>query len=113
MSCGLATSELDRVVTLRKPATDTDAYGQPVPGFVDVATVYANCRPATPREYVASRQAESAIDAVFKIRWRGDVQANWILIFEPSFQAQQFDIQGLAEIGRRLGLQIYGRARQP
>ena len=60
------------------------------------------------REYVASRQAEGQIDAVFTILWRGDILNTWVIVYDGKL----FDIQSSIEIGMREGLEIRTRARQ-
>jgi SPP1 family predicted phage head-tail adaptor len=101
--------ELDRLITLQAPSGAPDDYGQAAPTYSDVATVWASYKPAPLREFSASRAAEAAIDATFRIRWRSDVQATWRI----QFGELSFDIASYAEIGRREGLEILARARQP
>ena len=110
MTCtaALDVGELDRRITLQKPTGGPDAYGQPGTTFVNVAVVWASYKPVTLREYVASRQAEAAIDATFRIRWRTDVSATWRILYRNLV----FDIQSYVEIGKAEGLEILARARE-
>lgn len=111
MGCAgaIAPGELDRRITLQAPSGSSDVYGQPSTTYAEVATVWASYKPVTLREYAVSRQAEAAVDATFRIRWRGDVQATWRILFGTLV----FDIQSYVEIGRKGGLEILARARQP
>ncbi len=99
---------LNRLITLRAPDPGQDEYGQPLTTYSDVAQVWASYQPSSVREYVASRQAEGAIDAVFTILWRGDVLNTWVIAFD----GKVFDIQSSIEIGLRQGLELRARARQ-
>ena len=99
--------ELDKEITLQAPSGAPDGYGQAAPTYADIATVWASYKPATLREYCASRAAEAAVDATFRIRWRSDVQAGWRILFGSLV----YDIQSYAEIGRREGLEILALAR--
>jgi SPP1 family predicted phage head-tail adaptor len=101
--------ELDKQITLQAPNGAPDDYGQAAPTYADVATVWASYKPAPLREYSASRAAEAAIDATFRIRWRTDLQATWRIRYGELV----FDIESYAEIGRREGLEILARALQP
>ena len=95
-------------ITLRAPDAGQDDYGQPLTTYHDVASVWASYSPSTLREYVASRQAEGQIDAVFTILWRGDILNTWVIVYDGKI----FDIQSSIEIGMREGLEIRTRARQ-
>jgi SPP1 family predicted phage head-tail adaptor len=110
MTCtaALNTAELDRRIKLQQPTGAPDEYGQPGTVYVDVATVWAAYKPVNLREYAASRQAEAAIDATFKIRWRTDLKATWRILYRDLV----FDIQSYFEIGHAEGLEILARGRE-
>ena len=103
-----AAGSLNRRITLRAPDAGQDDFGQPLTSYHDVASIWANYAPSTVREYVASRQAEGQIDAVFTILWRGDLMNTWVIVYDGKI----FDIQSSIEIGMREGLEIRTRARQ-
>jgi len=103
-----AAGSLNRRITLRAPDAGQDDFGQPLTSYHDVASIWANYAPSTLREYVASRQAEGQIDAVFTILWRGDILNTWVIVYDGKI----FDIQSSIEIGMREGLEIRTRARQ-
>jgi len=85
-----------------------DEYGQPLGTYSFVAKAWADVKPASAREYTSSRQAEAAIDAIIKAPYRTDIGATWLVVYED----QKYDIQGIAQIGYREGIQILARARQ-
>jgi SPP1 family predicted phage head-tail adaptor len=99
----------NRRVTLMQPTPGEDGYGQPLTTYSWVADVWADIRGATSREYTASRQTESAIDAVMRLPYRQDIQATWVVVYE----GRLYDIQSQFEIGHREGIQLLTRERQP
>ena len=103
-----AVGSLNRLITLRAPDAGQDDFGQPLTSYHDVASIWANYAPSTVREYVASRQAEGQIDAVFTILWRGDLMNTWVIVYDGKI----FDVQSSIEIGLQEGLEIRTRARQ-
>lgn len=107
----LRSGDLDRRIDLRKQLAGTDEHGQPNGPWMTMATVWASFKPATGREFISSRAAEAIVDGTFRIRWRSDkdVLATWRIAFD----GRDYDIQSINEIGRREGLEILARARQP
>jgi SPP1 family predicted phage head-tail adaptor len=104
-----AAGQRNNLVWLYKPDGVIDDYGQPSGQYLPVEQVWADVRPVTQKEYSSSRQAEAAIDATIRLPYRGDIAATWVVIY----QGTMYDIQSMAEIGYREGLDIYARARQP
>ena len=52
----------DRRITIQKPGTELDSYGQiAATGWSDVATVWANIRPVSGREKLRAGAVESAL----------------------------------------------------
>ncbi len=108
LSGSLRAGDLDRRIDLRKQLAGADEHGQPNGQWMTMATVWASFKPATGREFVASRAAQAIVDGTFRIRWRDDVKATWRIVFD----GRDYDIQSLVEIGRREGLEILAQARQ-
>jgi len=110
----LYSGDLDRRVQLQRQLNTTDENGQPNGALVTIDTVWANVKPAGGREFVASRAAQAVVDATFRIRWRRDLAdpsyqaARWIIAFDGKL----YDVQAISEIGRRVGLEILGKARE-
>ncbi len=86
---------LTKRITLQKPGSAVDDYGQPVPGsFDDVATVWAAIRPMGSNERVAAAQMESGQTHVITVRWSAPLaaaQGSWRIVFG----ARTFGIVGL------------------
>lgn len=98
----LAAGDLDRRIELQRRLAGTDENREPSGPWSTYATVWASFKPATGREFIAARQADTALNATFQIRWRADVSnADRIL-----FGGAAYDIVSIGEIGRRVGLSI-------
>lgn len=74
-------SRLKRRVTIQYPSTTQDAYGQPVVGFVTLATVWAAVEPLTGRQLFAAKQAQSEISVKVTIRYRTDVKTSMSIVY--------------------------------
>ncbi|HEX7823633.1 MAG TPA: phage head closure protein [Mycobacterium sp.] len=68
--------KLNRRVTIQRPATGEYPDGQPMTGFVDLATVWANVRYLNGVETVKAGAVTSVAKASIRIRRRTDVTAN-------------------------------------
>lgn len=68
--------KLNRRVTIRKPAEGEYPDGQPMTGWTDVATVWANVRYLNGVETVKAGAVTSVAKASIRIRRRTDVTAN-------------------------------------
>ena len=68
-------------VTLQSPSTKEDEIGQPIPGWADVATVWADIRHQGGLEAIKSGADVSIVRASARIRYRSDVTAAMRLVF--------------------------------
>lgn len=66
---------LDSRVTIQAPGTTTDALGQPIPGWTDVATVWADIRMKSGLEAIKAGAPVSTVQASIRIRYRAGVNA--------------------------------------
>ena len=98
---------LDRRITIERPAEVQDAAGQPVPGWDLVAERWAQKRDVRGRERFAAEQTIGEETAVFVIRWLAGIDATMRVVHD----GKVYDIQGLAEIGTRDGLEITATAQ--
>lgn len=98
--------DLDRRITLQREQETQTPSGAPVREWVDVATVWASMRQMPGRERWQAPQALAVRTATWRIRWRSDVQETWRFLF----RGEVWRIDGLAEIGRREGLEITATA---
>ena len=66
---------LNRRVTLQQPAAGFDELGQPIPGWTDVATVWADIRMKSGLESIKAGASVSVVQASIRIRYRAGVNA--------------------------------------
>jgi SPP1 family predicted phage head-tail adaptor len=96
--------QLDRRIRLEAPATVIDTSGSWTEGFTAVADVWAGKRDTRGAERIEAGTETTVADALYRIRFRSDIQPRWRLIDLARNQA--WDIVGIAEIGRRDGLEL-------
>ncbi len=61
--------------TLQQPGTATDALGQPIPGWTDVALVWASIRHLSGVEAIKADAVTSTVKASIRIRYRTGLNA--------------------------------------
>ena len=66
---------LNRKCTLQAPGTTQDELGQPIPGWTDVATVWADIRMKSGLESIKAGASVSTVQASIRIRYRSGVNA--------------------------------------
>ena len=64
---------LNRRCTLQAPGTTQDELGQPIPGWTDVATVWASIVDVSGREYVAAGGLQNSAQTKITIRYRAGI----------------------------------------
>lgn len=102
MQKGMQAGRLDRRVTLRKRSVSRNATGEQVATFSDLATVWAEKLDIAGREYFSAQQVQSGVTSRWRIRWRTDVT----VLDRIRFNGIEHDIQHVAELGRRDGLEL-------
>ena len=88
---------LNRRCTLQQSGTATDALGQPIPGWTDVATVWGDVRLRSGLESVKAGAVVSTVQASVRIRYRTGVNAGMRLthnLVNYSIVAVQPDVGG-------------------
>jgi SPP1 family predicted phage head-tail adaptor len=109
----LAAGSLDRRITLRssdRPISGRDEFNAPIYGPSPSTTVWAEFKPVSDREKMAASELVADLSARFRIRWSSQVAAispTWWV----EFGGRSFNIVGVKEIGRRVGLEITASAR--
>jgi len=96
----MSAGEFDRRVTLQSPAQVQNAYGEAVPTWTTVATVWAKRLGAKGRETYAAGHDLALVDEVFQIRYSATVSpctAKWRLLFN----SKTYNIASAVEVGRR------------
>lgn len=72
----LRAGNLRHRVTIQQPGTTRDPNtGESIPGWVDVATVWASVEPLSAREFIAASATQSKVSARIVMRHRADVTA--------------------------------------
>ena len=66
---------LNRRVTLQAPGTAQDELGQPIPGWTDVATVWADIRLKSGLEAIKAGAPVSTVQASIRVRYRAGITA--------------------------------------
>lgn len=71
---------LNRRCVLQTPGTAQDELGQPIPGWTDVATVWADIRMKSGLEAIKAGAPVSVVQASVRIRYRSGVNAGMRLV---------------------------------
>lgn len=66
---------LNRRCQLQSPSQSVDELGQPIPGWTDVATVWADIRMKSGLEAIKAGAVVSTVQASIRIRYRAGVNA--------------------------------------
>lgn len=102
--------DLDRRVTLMRASTAANSFNELVETWSPLATVWASKTDVSDGERFRAAAVGATIDARFQIRWSATVST-----VGPRDQlvceGRTYDISGVKEIGRRLGLEITATAR--
>ena len=61
--------------TLQAPGTATDEIGQPIPGWTDVATLWADIRMKSGLESIKAGAPVSVVQASIRVRYRAGITA--------------------------------------
>jgi SPP1 family predicted phage head-tail adaptor len=67
--------DLNSRCVLQAPSNTVDEIGQPVPGWVDVASFWANIRMKSGMETIKSGAVTSTVQASIRARYRSDITA--------------------------------------
>jgi SPP1 family predicted phage head-tail adaptor len=102
----LNAGRLDRRITIEIKTVAQDEFGQPVETWTTLATVWAHKRDIRASEKFRAQQEIAEEAAVFEIRWRSGIDAGDRLVHD----GKTYDIEGVAEIGRREGLELMATA---
>lgn len=98
--------QLDRRLTLLSRTITRGTGGEALEAFVEVATVWASRLPLTAREIEREAIMQAQAEVKFKVRWRGDVKAEW----RCQSEGLTYDITGIEELGRKAGLHLFAKA---
>lgn len=88
---------LNRRCVIQQPGTAEDELGQPIPGWVDVATVWADIRHKSGVEAIKAGAPVSTVQASIRIRYRAGVTAGMRVVHNLvayNIQAVMPDVSG-------------------
>lgn len=103
--------KLDRRITVRRATvTQHPVTGLPVETWADVATVYASWRRASARETLAASEIGAQVTDVFECRWSA-ITASITPLDRVAYLGREYNLSGVTEIGRRVGVRLDGMAR--
>lgn len=100
--------DLDRKIVIQTVTESRSGSGAVTDSWSAFATVWAKVRPLSGREYLAAAQINAEVDTEFTIRWLSGVTPKMRI----SYDGNIYDIEHIAEIGRREGLKILTRIHQ-
>ena len=88
----MRTGKLRHRITLQRPGLSQDPQtGEMVPGWQDVATVWASIEPLSAREFIAAQAGQSEVSARVVIRHRDDVDAT----MRALYRGKLYNIHGV------------------
>ena len=77
----MRSGELRNRITLKKPVHSRDSYNNLTTTYETVATVWAAIEWGSGRRYLEAKQLNAEVQGVIKIRFRGDVKAEWRIYY--------------------------------
>lgn len=103
----IPSGNLDRRIELQqRTQAGTDTYNEPLWTWSTLATVWAQVVPLAGQELWDAQQVNARIDTRFRIRFREDLDET----MRVAYQGRYYDIERIAEVGHREGLDLYGSA---
>lgn len=107
----LAAGKMDRRITIQRATITRDEYNAEVPGWADLATVWASYEPIKDGERFRAGERAAELSARFHIRYSSQV-SGVTAKDRLTFEGRTFEIEHVKEIGRREGLELttVGRA---
>jgi len=82
---------LNRRCVIQQPGTVQDELGQPIPGWTDVALVWASIRHLSGVEAIKADATVSTVKASIRIRWRPGLNAGMRVVHD----AQVYSIEAV------------------
>lgn len=101
---------LDRRISILRASAVNDEFNQPVETWATLATVWAEAKPVSDGERMKAGQTLADKMIRFTIRYSSTV-ADVDPRDRITYDGRVFDISGIKEIGRRVGLEITATAR--
>lgn len=105
----IAAGRLDRRITIQSRTVMQDGFGAEIASWSDEATVWAEVKPLRGSERWAAMEVAADLPTRFTIRYRAEPST---VDNRIAYKGRIYDIQSVNEIGRRVGWEIYAKARQ-
>lgn len=96
------------IVIKRRVQIGTTPSNEPIFEWQPVRKMAANVRPMKADERFDGSQVFAWSTVVFKIRWIPDLVQTDVIVFD----GRNYNVSGIAEIGRRVGLEVTATWRQ-
>lgn len=103
----MQSARLDRRVTVQQRVLTRDTYGSEIESWTERCVVWGQRLDTTGREYFTAAERRAEGTAKFRLRYRDDLEVTDRLVCE----GVTYDIQNIAELGRREGLEIVAVVR--
>lgn len=97
----------DRRIEIQQKTLTQDSYGEPIETWQTLFPAWAEVKEIKGEERFARSQEKAEIDTVFVIRYRRNLSPLMRVLYE----GREYNIQSLAEVGRRVDLEIHATAR--
>ncbi|GAA6121453.1 phage head closure protein [Acidovorax sp. FG27] len=78
----LDAGDLNRRITIQAPGTARDAAGQPIGGWIEVATVWADVRQQSGLQAIKADAPMTKLAASIRIRWRQGVEDTMRVLYD-------------------------------
>ena len=99
--------KMDRWITIEQFTAVQDSYGQETETWTEFAKVWAEKVDIKARERFAAAQDIAEETTRFRLRWLAGITPKMRIVLDD----KTFNIEGIAELGRRAGLEIVAVAR--
>lgn len=99
--------DLDRTITIERMTSTKNAYGVPVETWTTLSTVRAEKVEGRTADFFRGPGETSEGAVVFRIRHRDDIMTGDRI----AYQGDTYAIDSIAELGRRVGLELRCRAK--
>lgn len=99
--------KLDRRIDIEQRTLTKNAYGEETETWSVWATVWAQKRPKTGREYFEAQQERAESEVVWRIRHRTGIKVGEMRVNDGT---HTYDIESVIEMGRREGLELLTKA---
>lgn len=94
--------KLDRRITIRRATYTVNGYGEEVPEWCNIDSVWARQLPSRGSERFAAQEIAATKMVTFNIRYRSDLTERDRIVFD----GKEYNITSIREIGRRVGLEF-------